>query len=53
MQFDASGDRLESRDMDDETRELLREYRLFQYDLSVGQRYSEDAMFPQAAAAAP
>ncbi|MGZ5415543.1 MAG: LTA synthase family protein [Nocardioides sp.] len=31
--------------LSDRARRLLREYRLVQYDLAVGSRYSEDAMF--------
>ncbi len=32
---------------DPETERLLEDYRLVQYDFSVGQRYSLDRMFPQ------
>jgi hypothetical protein len=34
-------------------RRLLRDYRLVQYDLAVGKRYSEQAMFDPTPAAAP
>jgi phosphoglycerol transferase MdoB-like AlkP superfamily enzyme len=32
-------------DLSDRARELLRDYRLVQYDLSVGQRYSQEELF--------
>ncbi len=47
MMLDASGGRLEPFELSPRARRLLHDYRLVQYDLSVGHRYSADAMFGQ------
>ena len=53
--YDGEGNRIDPADLSDTARQLLRDYRLVQYDLSVGQRYSQDEMFYPAdvASAAP
>ena len=43
--YDAEGNRVEPDELTPEARQLLHDYRLVQYDLSVGQRWSQDAMF--------
>ena len=43
--YDAEGNRVEPDELTAEARQLLHDYRLVQYDLSVGQRWSQDAMF--------
>jgi hypothetical protein len=43
--FDATGESVRRRDLSERAVRLLHDYRLVQYDLSVGQRYSEQAMF--------
>jgi hypothetical protein len=43
--FDATGRAVGRRDLSERALRLLHDYRLVQYDLSVGQRYSEQAMF--------
>jgi phosphoglycerol transferase MdoB-like AlkP superfamily enzyme len=48
MTFDAHGRRLRAGALSPAARRLLRDYRLVEYDLSVGRRYSEKAMFSTA-----
>jgi phosphoglycerol transferase MdoB-like AlkP superfamily enzyme len=43
--YDGEGNRLDRDELAPEAEQLLRDYRLVQYDLSVGQRWSQDAMF--------
>jgi hypothetical protein len=43
--YDGEGHRLDPDDLTPEATQLLHDYRLVQYDLSVGQRYSQDALF--------
>ncbi len=43
--YDGEGKRLDPDELSPEARQLLHDYRLVQYDLSVGQRWSQDAMF--------
>jgi phosphoglycerol transferase MdoB-like AlkP superfamily enzyme len=51
--YDGEGNPIDREDLSPETRQLLRDYRLVQYDLSVGQRYSQDGLFyPQETASA-
>ena len=45
MMFDAHGHRLRPRTLPAAARRALRDYRLVQYDLSFGKRYTEQAMF--------
>lgn len=44
----SDGEPLRAGDLSSEARRLLRDYRLVQYDLSIGHRYVEDQIFPQA-----
>lgn len=48
VRYDAEGNLIEDDDLDASAQQLLRDYRLVQYDLSVGERYSQETMFPQA-----
>ena len=48
LMLDQHGDRVRPSDLPPKAREVLRHYRLVQYDLSIGSRFSEDEMFPQA-----
>ncbi len=43
--YDGAGHRIDPEDLSGHARRLLRDYRLVQYDLSVGQRFSQDSMF--------
>jgi hypothetical protein len=43
--FDSDGHEVRRRDLSERALRLLHDYRLVQYDLSVGQRHSEQAMF--------
>ena len=43
--YDGEGRRIDPDDLSPEARQLLHDYRLVQYDLSVGQHWSQDAMF--------
>ncbi|HET7690234.1 MAG TPA: LTA synthase family protein [Nocardioidaceae bacterium] len=43
--YDASGALIEAGDVTPEVEELIRDYRLVLYDLSVGERYSQDDLF--------
>ena len=43
--YDGVGRRIDPDDLSPEARQLLHDYRLVQYDLSVGQHWSQDAMF--------
>jgi hypothetical protein len=43
--LDEDGKPLEQGDLSARAKELLRDYRLVQYDLSVGARYSQDELF--------
>ena len=43
--YDGEGHQIDREDLSTHARELLRDYRLVQYDLSVGQRWSQDAIF--------
>jgi phosphoglycerol transferase MdoB-like AlkP superfamily enzyme len=43
--YDGEGNRLDPDELTPEAEQLLQDYRLVQYDLSVGQRWSQDAMF--------
>jgi phosphoglycerol transferase MdoB-like AlkP superfamily enzyme len=45
--LDESGRRLEPAQMSTRARQLLHDYRLLQYDLSIGHRYSAEVMFGQ------
>ena len=45
--YDPNGQEITDLDADPELQELLEDYRLVQYDLAVGERYSLDRMFPQ------
>ncbi len=45
--LDPSGEQVDEADLDPEARQLLEDFRMVQYDLSVGERYSAPAMFPQ------
>ncbi len=45
--YSPSGALLEDPESDPATAELLEDYRLVEYDLAVGERYSLDRMFPQ------
>ena len=45
--FSPTGEEIEHPEDDPELATLLHEYRLVQYDLAVGERYSLDRMFPQ------
>ncbi|RYU09609.1 LTA synthase family protein [Nocardioides iriomotensis] len=42
--YDGEGSRLDPDELAPEAQQLLHDYRLVQYDLSVGQRWSQDAM---------
>ncbi|HET6625482.1 MAG TPA: sulfatase-like hydrolase/transferase [Nocardioidaceae bacterium] len=54
MFIDAEDRTVRRSDLSAKAKQLLHDYRLVQYDLSVGKRYSQDAMFyPRGAAAAP
>lgn len=46
----ADGERVRVADLGPEAKRVLRDYRLIQYDLSVGERWSEKAMFGDAPA---
>ncbi len=43
--YDGEGQRIAPEHLSDRARQLLRDYRLVQYDLSVGRRFSQGAMF--------
>ncbi len=43
--YDAAGRRVDRDDLSPEARQLLRDYRLVQYDLSVGRRFAQDGLF--------
>jgi phosphoglycerol transferase MdoB-like AlkP superfamily enzyme len=43
--YDGEGNPIDRENLSPEARQLLRDYRLVQYDLSVGQRYSQDGLF--------
>ena len=43
--YDAEGKRIDRDELTPEARQLLRDYRLVQYDLSVGKRFSQDGLF--------
>jgi hypothetical protein len=43
--YDGEGRRIDPDGLSPEARQLLHDYRLVQYDLSVGQHWSQDAMF--------
>jgi hypothetical protein len=43
--YDGEGNPIDREDLSPEARQLLRDYRLVQYDLSVGERYSQDGLF--------
>ena len=43
--YDAAGNRIEREDLPPEALQLLRDYRMVQYDLSVGRRYSQTGLF--------
>jgi phosphoglycerol transferase MdoB-like AlkP superfamily enzyme len=45
--YSSDGSSLEDPESDPATRRLLRDYRLVQYDFSVGQGFAESRMFPQ------
>ena len=45
VMFDPSGRLIETADLNAKAKDLLRDYRLVLYDLSVGKRYSQDRMF--------
>lgn len=49
--YGEDGQPLDPDQLSDRGRQLLRDYRLVQYDLSVGRRYSQDALFYPAAVA--
>lgn len=51
--YDGEGHEMDRDDLSPQARQLLRDYRLVQYDLSVGQRWSHDAIFyPESTSAA-
>ncbi|MBS4751382.1 LTA synthase family protein [Nocardioides sp. zg-ZUI104] len=44
--LDTSGDPVQPEDLDDETKQLLADLRLVQYDFSIGERFAVDRMWP-------
>ncbi len=48
LYVDAQNKLVKEKDLTAEQRAVLEDYRLVQYDLSIGKRYSEDTMFGDA-----
>ncbi len=48
MMIDADNERVRLKDLDAQAKQVLEDYRMVQYDLSIGERYSEQVMFGDA-----